>query len=246
MPEDERPPASPDLTSEAWLDLLREGEVELEGRMPWSSNATFLVTVSSGELAARAIYKPAKGERPLWDFPGGLCRREVAAYLASVVLGLDVVPETVLRPEAPYGEGSLQRFVDADYAEHYFSLMGEPGRHAALRRIAGFDLLVNNADRKGGHLLLDAGGRIWAIDNGLCFHPRPKLRTVMWDFAGEHLPADVVAACEAVLAGAADALAELLAPEECAAMWRRAELLLAEPVFPEPDLEDRPYPWPLV
>ncbi len=246
MPEDERSPATPDLTAEAWLALLSEGEVELEGRMPWSSNATFLVTVSSCELRARAIYKPAKGERKLWDFPGGLCRREVAAYVASVSLGLNVVPETVLRSEAPYGEGSLQRFVDADYSQHYFSLMEDPARHHVLRRIAGFDLLVNNADRKGGHLLLDADGKIWGIDNGLCFHPRPKLRTVMWDFAGEQLPADVVAACEAAIAGAADELAELLVPEECAAVWRRAELLLAEPVFPEPDLEDRPYPWPLV
>ena len=145
----------------------------------------------------RCVYKPGRGERPLWDYPGGLFRREVAAYELSAALGLEVVPETVLRLDGPHGEGSVQRFVDADFSEHYFTLLDEPLYHAQLRKIAAFDLLANNGDRKGGHLLKDPAGRIWGIDHGLCFHVENKLRTVMWDFAGEELPPEVLAGCEA-------------------------------------------------
>ena len=254
MPEDERTPRAADVTSASgeagraseWLALLEAGDVEVEGRMPWSSNATLLVTVRLAGREARAVYKPGAGEQPLWDFPDGLFRREVAAYELSVATGLDVVPETVLRAEAPYGVGSLQRFVDADFSQHYFTLLDEARHGEALRRVAGFDLLVNNADRKGGHVLLGPDGHIWGIDNGLCFHPAPKLRTVMWDFAGEEVPCAVLEACEAVVREVPPRLGPLLASEEVDGLVRRAVELLEAPRFPEPDLEGRPYPWPLV
>ncbi|MGH9295729.1 MAG: SCO1664 family protein [Acidimicrobiales bacterium] len=246
MPEDERPPAAPHLSVGERLEVLARGEVEVEGRMPWSSNATFLARVELGGGFLRAIYKPGAGERPLWDFPGGLYRREVAAFELARATGLEVVPETVLRADAPLGEGSLQRFVEADFTEHYFTLLKEPGHLPGLRRVAGFDLLANNADRKGGHLLVDAAAAIWGIDHGLCFHEAPKLRTVMWDFAGDPLPEEVLAACEVVKDELPAALYALLSPEECVAISCRAEDLLAEPHYPAPRDDYRSYPWPLV
>lgn len=246
MPEDERPPAAAHLTAGAWLDLLAAGELEVEGRLPWSSNYSFLAVVRLGGDEARAVYKPGRGERPLWDFPGGLYRREVAAYELSASLGLDVVPETVLRLDGPHGEGSLQRFVDADFAEHYFTLLEDERNGAQLRRIAGFDLLVNNADRKGGHILVDWHGAIFGIDHGLCFHDEPKLRTVMWDFAGEELPAEIVAACEVVSDEVPDRVAALLQGDECEALRDRARRLVRRPRYPAPRDDYRAYPWPLV
>jgi len=246
MPEDERPPAASDLSRDDRLELLRKGRLEIEGRMPWSSNATFLVNVQAGGRSLRAIYKPGAGERPLRDFPGGLYRREVAAYELSVCTGLEVVPETVLRESAPLGEGSVQAFVDADFSEHYFSLVEVAEHGPALRQMAGFDLLANNADRKGGHLLLDASGAIWGIDHGLCFHEAPKLRTVMWDFAGEPLPEAVIEAASRVAPRLAPDLAGLLGEGERRALRRRAARLLERPVFPCPDRQERSYPWPLV
>jgi len=162
--------------------------------MPWSSNGTYLVEICSDSDPMRAVYKPGRGERPLWDFPDGLYRREVAAYVVSEALGWGLVPETVLR-DGPLGPGSLQRFVDADFSQHYFTLLEFPEHHDALKAICTFDLLANNADRKGGHCLLGTDNRVWSVDHGLCFHTDPKLRTVMWDFEGmpvpEHLVADL-------------------------------------------------------
>lgn len=245
MPEDERPPTPAHLSGPAWLELLSQGELEILGRLPWSSNYSFLVTVRADEISERAVYKPGRGERPLWDYPGGLYRREVAAYALSASLAFDIVPETVLRHDGPHGAGSLQRFVDADFSEHYFTLLDEPLYHPQLRRIAGFDLLLNNGDRKGGHLLLDHG-RIWGIDHGLCFHAQPKLRTVMWDFAGELLPEEVRAACEKVAAGVPPSVGELLEETESAALQKRAAALCRRPRFPSPRDDYRAYPWPLV
>ena len=185
MPADERPSAADALS------VLAHGEIEVQGRMPWSSNGTFLPPWPSTACDLPAIYKPHRGERPLWDFPDGLYQREVAAYELSEALGWDLVPETVLRAEAPLGIGSLQRFVDADFEQHYFTLLEQPVHHAALRAMAAFDLVANNADRKGGHCLIDADGHVWGIDHGLCFHIEPKLRTVIWDFGGEPLPAEL-------------------------------------------------------
>ena len=193
-----------------------------------------------------AIYKPLRAERPLWDFPGGLYRREVAAYELAVALGWEMVPQTVERLEAPLGLGSLQRFVNADFEQHYFTLLEEAAHHPALRRMAVFDVLANNADRKGGHCLIDDEGRIWGIDHGLCFHESPKLRTVIWDFAGEDIDDTLVAdVATFVEAGVSPALEHLLAASEAEALVRRAQALLRRPRFPAPR-NDRPYPWPLV
>jgi len=245
VPEDERPSPAPDLSGPAWLDLLSQGELEVLGRLPWSSNYSFLATVRLGEIEQRAVYKPGRGERPLWDYPGGLFRREVAAYALSSALALGVVPETVLRLDGPHGEGSVQRFVDADFSEHYFTLLDEPLHHAQLRRIAAFDLLLNNGDRKGGHLLLDHG-RIWGIDHGLSFHVQAKLRTVMWDFAGEVIPDEVRSGCELVAGSVPEVVAGLLEGAECEALRRRAVALVRKPRFPAPRDDYRAYPWPLV
>ena len=220
------------------------GEIEIKGRMPWSSNGTFLVGLCQGDAAADAVYKPLRGERPLWDFPRGLYRREIAAYRVSEALGWRIVPETVERREAPLGEGSLQLFVEADFSHHYFTLVDHEEHHDQLRRIAVFDLLANNADRKSGHCLLGESGHVWAIDHGVCFHSQPKLRTVIWDFVGEpmdeRLRSDV-----ARMAADPPVLDDLLAPLEVAAFARRASIVSQLDRFPDPG-PDRPYPWPMV
>ena len=214
--------------------------------MPWSSNGTFLVTVTDGDTTVPAIYKPARGERPLWDFPDGLYRREVAAYELATALGWQIVPPTVEVGEAPLGPGSVQAFVDADFEQHYFTLLEAEEHHRALKRMATFDVLANNADRKSGHCLVDAQGRIWGIDHGLCFHVQPKLRTVIWDFAGEPVEeADLAAVDRLSVEGLPSSLEALLHPEECRALLSRARHLLRDRRLPQP-LSDRPYPWPLV
>ena len=240
------------------LQTLACGEVEIQGRMPWSSNATFLVTVGApdgagaggaagpGDRELAAIYKPIAGERPLWDFPGGLYRREVAAYELSEALGWRLVPETVGREDAPLGPGSLQRFVDADFEQHYFTLLEEERHHRALRRMAVFDVVANNADRKGGHCLLDTDDHVWGIDHGLCFHTQPKLRTVIWDFAGDRLDDADAADLERLQErGLPEALTSQLHDDEVAALERRIARLLSVGRLPQPR-SDRPYPWPLV
>ena len=214
--------------------------------MPWSSNATFLVEVCHEGVSLPAIYKPTRGERPLWDFPEGLHRRELAAYRLSEALGWGVVPETVLRDDAPLGPGSVQRFVPADFSQHYFTLLERAELHDALRTICAFDLVANNADRKGGHCLLDEDGRVWAIDNGLCFHTDPGLRTVIWDFAGEPVPEPLLADVARVLAAPATGLEDLLDPDEVDALRRRGAAVLKRPVFPGPGASRYAYPWPLV
>jgi len=239
MPPDERPPVADALT------VLAEGEVEILGRMPWSSNATFLTVVSMEGAQLQAIYKPHRGERRLWDFPDGLYRREVAAYQLAQALGWPPIPETVMRESAPFGVGSLQRFVDADFDQHYFTLLEEPRHTPALRAMAAFDVVANNADRKGGHCLLDREDRIWGIDHGLCFNTVPKLRTVIWDFAGEPVDETCLADLRRLALDPPEALAPLLSAAEIDAMVRRAERLAATAVFPEPG-DERPYPWPLL
>ena len=240
MPPDQRAPSS------RALSLLATGQVEIQGRMPWSSNGTFLVTVSDGEDDLSAIYKPGAAERPLWDFPGGLYRREVAAFELDRALGWSMVPETVDRHDGPLGAGSLQRFVNADFQQHYFTLLEDDRHHRALRTMAVFDVVTNNADRKGGHCLLDADGHLWGIDHGLCFHPEHKLRTVIWDFAGEAVDDDLLADLQGIAdGGIPEAARSLLRSDECRALEDRVRALLDHPHLPVPRL-DRPYPWPLV
>jgi uncharacterized repeat protein (TIGR03843 family) len=248
MPADE---LTPDRPRTGALDLLRSGEVEVLGRMPWSSNATLLVEVRGrvgGEGAClRAVYKPRRGERPLWDFPPGLGRREVAAYELSRWLGWDIVPETVLRDEGlPFGVGSLQRFVPFDAEAHYFTLLEEPARHRALRTIGCFDLLANSADRKGGHCLAGHDGRVWAVDNGLTFHAEPKLRTVIWDFSSQAIDDELLAGVRRVAdTGGPESLAGLIDDVERDALVVRAAEVVESGTFPI-DTSGRCYPWPLV
>jgi len=227
-------------------EILARGEAEILGRMPWSSNATFLVEVCLDGQTARGIYKPHAGERPLWDFPDGLYRREAAAYELSAALGWDVVPLTIVRDDLPHGIGSLQRFVDADFEQHYFTLLDDEATHPQLRRMAAFDIVSNNTDRKGGHCLVDADGHIWGIDNGLSFHAEFKLRTVIWDFAGEEVPPDLLADLEHLVEhGLPDPLASLLGTFERDAVLTRARALLRARELPF-DETGRRYPWPLV
>ncbi len=233
------------MSTDADLALLRTGEIDIEGRMPYSSNGTFLVRITQDGAEELAIYKPVRGERPLWDFPSGLARREVAAYELSAALDWDVVPPTVLR-DGPVGEGSVQRFVDADFSEHYFTLREDEAHDDAFRRLCAFDLVANSADRKGGHCLIDADRHIWAIDNGLSFHQEFKVRTVIWDYAGERLPDDLAADLQALIdRGLPDTLAELLDPFERDAVLTRAGALLRNGAFPHDHTGHR-YPWPLV
>ena len=233
--------------SDELLELLRHGKVEIEGRFTNSSNATLLVVISSGSDEVQAVYKPESGERPLWDFPAGLWRREVAAWLVAEQLGIQVVPETVARPDGPLGPGSIQRFVDEDLSSHYFTLREEPAWAELLRAIAAFDVVANNSDRKSGHVLL-AEERLFAIDHGLCFHEDDKLRSVIWDYAGEPLAPQVSEGLRRLLAELPEGLELLLSPAEVEATLERAGELLEAGELPHPD-EDRPYPpypWPLI
>jgi uncharacterized repeat protein (TIGR03843 family) len=228
--------------------LLATGDVDVKGRMPWSSNGTFLVEARSceGEARCLGVYKPERGERPLWDFPPGLWRREVAAYRLSSWLGFDVVPVTVPRTDGPFGEGSVQQFVPFDPDAHYFTLYEDESRHDVLRRLAIFDILINSTDRKGGHVLLSRDGRVQAIDNGLSFHSEFKLRTVIWEFGGDRMHADEVEPVERLVEGGLpDEVAVLLDPFERDAVLARARAVVTERRFPI-DTTGRRYPWPLV
>jgi uncharacterized repeat protein (TIGR03843 family) len=227
-------------------ELLSQGEVAVLGRMPWSSNATFLADVCLAGEVRQAIYKPMRGERPLWDFPAGLYRRELAAYHLSEALGWRLVPTTVERDDAPLGQGSLQRFVDADLEQHYFTLYDDERWHDQLRTICLFDLLVNNTDRKSGHCLLDGEGHIWAIDNALTFHSEFKLRTVIWEFGAQPMPEPLLADVERLLdRGLPDELEALLDPAERLALVDRATSVVHQRTYPV-DHTGRRYPWPLV
>ena len=235
------------------LALLNTGEITLAGLIPWSSNYTFLGEVSAEGESAAVVYKPIRGERPLFDFPRNtLAKREVAAYVVCRALGWDLVPPTVLRT-GPHGRGSVQLFVNVDQDAHFFTFRDDPNFRRALQTLALFDLIANNADRKGGHCLRAGDGCIIAIDQGLCFHMHDKLRTVIWEFAGEPFPADLAADLKRLGEDLADAggntrraLAALLDAGEMTALRRRVTAALATGRFPDPPEDRRPYPWPLV
>ena len=235
-----------ELKSDDLNEIVAGGEIELIGKMPWSSNATFLAEATLGAHSARVIYKPHIGERPLWDFPDGLWKREVAAYELSDALGWDVVPFTIFRDDAPHGIGSVQRFIDADFEQHYFTMLEDESTHAQLQRMAAFDFVCNNTDRKGGHCLIDSDGHIWGIDNGLSFHAEFKLRTVIWDFGGEGIDEDLLRDLQQMIdAGLPRSVAELLGTFEQDAILGRARALVREGVFPIDESGHR-FPWPLV
>jgi len=250
------------VTSTDTLEILQNGEITIKGEFLWGSNYTFLVEVSHSMATKNgdsedsptieAVYKPSRGERPLWDFPtASLAKREAAAFWTSQALGWDLVPPTVYRRKAPVGPGSLQLFIKHDPEYHYFNLSEEDLQR--LRPTVIFDILINNADRKGSHILFDEINHIWLIDHGVCFHVDDKLRTVVWDFASERFPPALVQDLEKfhsiLTSGEGEFLVELsryLSQSEIKALARRAEHLILQDVFPTPQLDRRPYPWPAI
>jgi hypothetical protein len=235
------------------LDALREGEIELVGRIVASSNNAMLVTLTrtcpdpEPVLVLDAIYKPTLGERPLDDFPDGtLAHREVAAWHVSEASGWGIVPPTILR-EGPFGEGMVQAFVEADPEVDVVAMVVEDD--ARLRRMAVLDAVMNNTDRKGGHILpVDGGRHVYGVDHGVCFSPVPKLRTVLWGWRGTPLAPDEIDGLERIRGGLDDALGEalagLLSRGELRATARRTDALLASGRFPFPSPDWPAIPWP--
>lgn len=239
------------VTPDQLLAALTQGEMEAHGLLPDSSNYNFLVTVTDGDMQVPAVYKPRRGESPLWDFAAGtLCLRERAAYVVSEALGWGLVPPTVLR-KGVHGLGSVQFFVDVLPDDHYFTVR-EDARHAeTLRRLALFDAVINNADRKSGHCLVDHGAQLWAIDHGICFHEEHKLRTVIWEFAHQPISSNFLADLadfHAVLVDStrptAQELKRLLRPSEYDALADRVAVLVESAVYPSPLPHRRNFPWP--
>jgi hypothetical protein len=237
------------------LQLLQTGTIETQGLLPWSSNYSFLVYVQGAEEMITAVYKPRQGERPLWDFPTGtLCQRETAAYHISEALGWHLVPPTVLR-QGPNGVGSLQFFIQHDPECHYFTFEGNSDFRRALQQIVLFDIIINNADRKGGHVLIQenegAGikNRLWAIDHGICFHEQFKLRTVIWEFAGQTIPDDLLRDLrhfqDRLRVNLFPILQRLLSSSELLALENRLDSIIRSQKFIQPG-PGRHYPWPPV
>lgn len=248
---DPHPPPGPAFAYDPddLIDLFQTGQFQIEGRMADSSNATLLVVVHDDDPHGRrhrAIYKPGSGERPLWDFPAGLYQREAAMYRLADHLGWNVVPPTTIA-EGPFGEGSVQAFVNADFRHHYFSLHEEGIGTDDLKTICALDIVANNTDRKSGHCLLGSDGRVYGIDHGLSFHAQFKLRTVMWDYVGDPLPESVVAGLEKLRADGVPAnVCSLLDGLEIDAIVTRAGALLEAGRYPDDETGGRRWPWPLV
>jgi uncharacterized repeat protein (TIGR03843 family) len=234
---------------EETLTALQKGSLMVQGEFLWGSNYTFLAKVEHQGETLAAVYKPTRGERPLWDFPAStLAKREVAAYIVSEMLGWRLVPPTVYRRHAPIGPGSVQLFIEHDPEYHYFNF--KPEDHQRLRPVALFDVLINNADRKGSHILIGKDGHMWLIDHGICFHEEDKLRTVIWDFAGEPIPEELCAGLtmlEEALTPGSEQVIELkpfLNQGEIDALTRRTKKLLNLGHFPNPNPSRRFQPWP--
>jgi hypothetical protein len=228
-------------------EILTNGAVTVEGRITTSSNQALLVSLRLDGVEALACYKAEAGERPLWDFGDGLWRREIATSVLDEWLGTDLVPLTVAREDAPYGPGSLQWWIEDATEDHYFTLREHDELVPWFGELAVFDVLTNNADRKAGHVLFD-GQRCWAIDNGLTFHEYPKLRTVIWEYAGLALPAIWHEPLSRLTQEDVPALRMLLNDDECDALSQRADALLHALHYPIPDEDSDwpPYPWPLI
>lgn len=256
----------------AAIELLTHGRIEVEGRLVDASNATLFCKITLDDVEAQCVYKPVRGERPLWDFPDGtLAGREVATYLISAAAGLDIVPPTVLRP-GPFGSGMVQLWVETREEDELVDIVGvddvKPGwipvfhahdrfgdpavlvhaDHPRIASMAAFDVVVNNADRKGGHVLHALDGAVYGVDHGICLHTEPKLRTVLWGWAREPLPAEVtepLRRLRAELDGAlGEDLHERLTRAEVRAVAERTDKLLAAGVYPEPSGDWPAIPWP--
>jgi uncharacterized repeat protein (TIGR03843 family) len=245
------------------LRVLQDGAMEIEGVLPWSSNYAFLVTLCQDDIEIPAVYKPRRGERPLWDFPQGtLSLREQSAFLVSEQLNWDLVPPTALR-RGEHGPGSVQYFVSHDPDQHYFTIEGDPIFRVPLQKMALLDVVINNADRKGGHVIVEHKvengaesffdpAQIWGIDHGICFHEEYKLRTVIWEFAGEPIPPGLLSDLRSFADETKDPesrlsslLSPLLSSREISALVSRVDQLVEGCVFPDPG-PGRHYPWPPV
>jgi uncharacterized repeat protein (TIGR03843 family) len=227
--------------------LLTAGALEIEGRLLDASNATLYCSASLDGVVAACVYKPVAGERPLWDFPDGtLAEREVAAYELSAVSGWNVVPPTVYR-EGPLGPGMVQLWIDMDDSIDVMALVRR-GASERLRQIAVYDAVINNADRKGGHLLPTRDGRVYGVDHGVSFAVEPKLRTLLWQWAGQPLPEDQLETLRELRAHLDDALGarlyELLTTREVRRTVRRVDQLLRNGKHPEPSGDWPAIPWP--
>ena len=231
------------MVTERLRTAIQCGDYEIKGQFTFGSNYTFLVAVHHEGKEYPAVYKPLRGEQPLWDFPENtLAGREVAAYLVSEHLGFHIVPFTTLRDDGPYGAGSLQQYIDYDPEYHYFSF--DEADRQLLKPVVLFDLLCNNADRKGSHVFFEKDTHhLYAIDHGICFHEENKLRTVLWDFSGQKIPQDLLAS----LAGIETMLPSLepyLNRRELSALCARAEAIQKKGVFPRQPRDRRAMPWP--
>jgi len=223
--------------------VLQHGDYEIKGQFALGSNYTFLVTVQYEDKEYPAVYKPLRGEQPLWDFPENtLAGREVAAYLVSESLGFHFVPFTTLRDDGPYGAGSLQQFIEYDPEYHYFNFTEDDKQ--CLKPVVLFDLLCNNADRKGSHVFFENDThKLYAIDHGICFHEDDKLRTVLWDFGGQKIPENLLSRLSLPRSLLTD-LERYLSPREITALCARAESILKKGVFPRQPRDRRVLPWP--
>ena len=234
-----------ELEDAAQLEILLRGEIAIVMRMPYSSNATYLVSVTLDEKSVQAIYKPMRGEKPLWDFEPGLHRREVAAYRLSQTTGLRCVPITILR-DGPSGEGSLQLLIESNPDEHYFTIFEQrQDLHDQFRAMCAFDIVANNTDRKSGHVLVDKNSHVWGIDHGVCLSEDFKLRTVIWEFGGEDITPQLLEKIKPLIETVPLEVATLLSTQEVVAISERAKWLVEGARFPV-DPSGRHYPWPLV
>ena len=249
LPDENSPQQAIPITFARVLEILERGVFEeIAGLVRWSSNYTFLTSVTLENIQLPVIYKPQKGERPLWDFPDGtLCYRERAAFLVAEALEWQIVPPTVLRA-GPRGLGSVQFFIDHNPEYHYFEF--DETLLPQLARLALFDVIVNNADRKAGHCLVDSQGHLWGIDHGICFHATPKLRTVIWDFAGQPAPSSLLEALPPLASQLQQPenslrreLDSLLSPREIDALLLRINRIVTDKHYPLPGLGPN-QPWP--
>lgn len=251
------------LTETEAVRILTSGVIREQGLLPYSSNHSFLVTVSATNISESlsndtlngallpAVYKPQRGESPLWDFEwGSLCKRETAAYEICRLLGWQLVPPTVLR-NGTRGLGSVQLYIDHDEEDHYFTIQADARYTFAFRRMALFDYVINNADRKSGHCLAGADGQVWAIDHGVCLHDEHKLRTVIWEFSDADIDTELLddlvrfrAQLDDTDSDATRTLCLLLTQIEIEALYQRVNDLIRHGRFPAPDPYRRNYPWP--